>query len=344
MRIEKDFEQIIRAALPWSKLEGRTVLVSGANGFLPSYLVETLLYLNEKKLNEKVKIIALVRNKEKAVKRFQDYGGCKDLIFLFQDVCQPTAVDGKVDYIVHAASQASPKYFGIDPVGTLKANVLGTYNLLELAREKKSCSFLFLSSGEVYGKVPEEKIPTKEEDYGPLDSTDVRSCYAESKRMGETMAVSWFSQYGVPVKIVRIFHTYGPGLDLEDGRVFADFVSDVVQNRDIVIKSDGLATRPFCYLADIISGLLTVIFKGEVGQAYNLGTDKETSVSELAETLIKLFPEKKLKIIRNEDSIGQGYLKSSIRRACPDISKIKVLGWQPEISIEEGFKRTVESY
>src|SRR5262249_53731189 len=158
---------------------------------------------------------------------------------IVQDVCQPVTIDGPVDYIVHAASQASPKYFGRDPVGTLSANVLGTRHLLELARQKQSRGFLYFSSAEVYGQLDPARIPAPESACGPVDPLDVRSCYAESKRMGETMCVCWAYQYGVPARIVRPFHTYGPGMALDDGRVFSDFVAAIVQERDIVLTSNG---------------------------------------------------------------------------------------------------------
>ena len=167
---------------------------------------------------------------------------------LVQDVCEPVALDEPIHFIVHAASQASPKYYGTDPVGTLSANVLGTYHLLNLAATHRVEAFLFFSSGEVYGQVAPERIPIRETDYGYLDPTDVRSCYGESKRMGETMCVAWAHQFGVPAKIVRPFHTYGPGMRLDDGRVFADFVADIVHDRDIVLKSDGARSGPSAIL------------------------------------------------------------------------------------------------
>jgi len=247
--------------------------------------------------------------------------------------------------ILHAASQASPKYFGTDPVGTLNANVLGTYNLLELAREKRSEEFLFFSTGEVYGEVDEARMPIREDGYGYVDPVNVRSCYAESKRMGETMCVAWSHQHGVPVKIVRPFHTYGPGMRLDDGRVFADFVANVVQGQDIVMKSDGSAIRAFCYVADATVGFFEVVRKGGNREAYNIGNDKgEASILELANVLANLFPDRPLKIIRKETLSGNQYLQSKINRACPDISKVRALGWEPRYSVEEGFRRTVRSF
>lgn len=173
----------------------------------------------------------------------------------------------------------------------------------------------------------------------------VRSCYAESKRVGETMCVSWYQQYGLNTSVVRPFHTYGPGMALDDGRVFADFVSDVVASRDIVLKSDGLARRPFCYIADATLGFLTVLLKGGAAQAYNVANPSaEVSMIELANTLSGLFPERGVNVKFQVLGSAREYLKSPIKRQCPSINKILGLDWHPEIGIEAGFYRTVKSY
>jgi len=343
--VREDIKYIASQSLEWKKLQDACVLISGANGFLPSYLVETLLYLNDTfQLNTKV--LALVRSQEKAERKFSHHAGRKDLEFIVQDVSQPILISQqqKVDYIIHAASQASPMYYNVDPIGTQNANIFGTTNLLKLAKKKDVKSFLYFSSGEVYGVLNEQQIPTKENDYGYLDPMILRSCYGESKRMGENICVCWHHQHQIPIKIVRPFHTYGPGMDLNDGRVFADFVSDIVHNKDIVMKSSGTDVRAFCYLADATAGFFKVLLNGENGEAYNVGSDKETSIKELAHILVNLFPEKKLKVEIKTNEISDNYVRSSIRRSCPDISKISKLSWQPFYSVEEGFKRTILSY
>jgi UDP-glucuronate decarboxylase len=339
----EDLVDITSRGLAFEAFYGKTVLISGANGFLPAYMVETLLYLNAQ-APAPIRVIALVRNQQKAEERFSHYLGRTDLELLVQDVCDPIHIPGPVDYVIHAASQASPKYYGTDPVGTLTANTLGTQRLLELARAKKSRGFLFFSSGEIYGQLAVEQIPTAETDYGPLDPTAVRSCYAEGKRAGETMCVAWHHQHGVPAKIVRPFHTYGPGMALDDGRVFSDFVADIVQDRHIVMKSRGEALRPYCYLSDAVEGFFRVLLLGQAGIAYNLGNPAaEVTVAELAHKLVGLFPEKQLKVIQSEEPTAAGYIKSPYHRTCPKIDRILGLGWSPRHSIESGFKRTVMS-
>ena len=159
------------------------------------------------------------------------------------------------------------------------------------------------------------------------------------------MCVAWAHQYGVPAKIVRPFHTYGPGMRLDDGRVFADFVADVVNHRNIVMASDGSARRAFCYLAEAVAGFFTVLFKGAVAQAYNVGNDRgELSILELARLLAGLHPGSPLEVVLDEAAKSPDYLKSKITRNCPDISKIRQLGWEPKVSASEGFQRTIQYY
>ena len=339
---EEDLKYIVASGLPWEKLRGRTILITGANGFLPAYMAESILYLNKIRTYQDTRVIGLVRNKEKANSRFSEYKNRDDFQLLVQDICRPIHIDEKIDLIIHAASQASPKFYGKDPVGTLCANTVGTNNLLSLAAENDVSGFLFLSSSEVYGQVSESQTPIREGSYGYLDPIDVRSCYAESKRMGETMCVSWFHQYGVPAKIVRPFHTYGPGMSLDDGRVYADFIADLLSDRDIIMKSDGSAIRTFCYLADAVLAFFTVLLKGKSGQAYNIANDKcAISIGKFAEIIVNLFPEKGLKVIAQKPEASTDYLPSPVSKSSPDTSKVRMLGWEPKYGLKEGLIRTI---
>jgi len=342
--ITVDLKAILSTELPWSILDSKTVLITGAYGFLPAYMVETLLYLNEQIANPSIKIIALVRNEVKARKRFKFYAGRPDLHFLVQDVVEPVDYPGAIDYIIHAASKASPRYYVTNSLDIIGANVFGTHNILQLAQRKHAQGVLFFSTSEVYGEVDNGRSLIREDNYGHLDPTQIRSCYAESKRLGETMCIAWAQHHEVPVYIVRPFHTYGPGMDLEDGRVFEDFVADVVARRDIIMRSDGRAQRAFCYSADATSGFFTVLLKGQVRHAYNVGNPEgEISIGQLADLLINIFPKRGLRVIRQYTKIS-GYLPNPVLRSCPDISKIKQLGWRPTTGLVEGFRRTVLSY
>jgi len=333
------------ADLPWSAFEGKTVLITGATGMLPAYMAETLLCRNENRTGQKTQVIGLARNDKRIAARFSAYKDREDLQFLVQDVAAPIEMEQHVDFIIHAASPASPRHYSADPVGTIRANVLGTQNLLQLAREHGVEGFLFFSSSEVYGLVDAAHIPTSEDWYGFLDPTEIRSCYAESKRTGETLCASWAHQFQVPAKIVRPFHTYGPGMRMDDGRVFADFVRDIVQGRDLVLTSDGAARRAFCYLADAVVAFFTVLLTGRVAWPYNVGNAAaETSVLELANRLVSLVPAKGLKVVRKPGSGPKCCLSSPVPRSCPDLRRILALGWKPTTGIEEGFLRTVRSF
>ena len=226
--IVEDFNQIKNSSIDWNRFENKTILITGANGFLPAYMVETLLLLNNDILKySPCKVIALVRNEKHTKERFSNYLSDENLKIIVQDVANEINLIEKIDYIVHAASPASPKYYNIDPVGVIMPNILGTKNTLELARKNDIDGYLYFSSGEVYGQLNDGEV-VNEDKYGYLDPTSVRACYGESKRMGENLCVSYGHQYNIPIKIVRPFHTYGPGMKLDDGRVFADFVKNIV--------------------------------------------------------------------------------------------------------------------
>jgi nucleoside-diphosphate-sugar epimerase len=336
--IDEDMRHIIAHDLEWKRFENKTIIVTGANGFLPAYMVKTLLYLIKTKIVNNLKIYALVRDKNKAEKRFLNFVGDSHLHFIIQDVCEPLQLEEPIHFIIHAASQANPQHLIMDPVGTLKANVIGTINLCEIARRNPIESFLFFSSAIVYGKI-EEKVTTVDElSYGYLNPTNVQSCYGESKRMGENICVSYMHQFGVPVKMVRPAHIYGPGMDLNDERVCSDFVRDIVNNQNIVMKSDGSASRSFCYLSDATIAFFRVLLDGKNGEAYNVTNPLcETTILELAEILVSLFPEKHLKVqtknIKGKNAYGS-----------VGIEKIKSLNWIPSVQIKEGFYKTILSY
>lgn len=345
--IREDIEKIVSfKAVDWKTFQGKTVLISGANGMLPSYMVETLLYLNEK-YNYHIKVIALVRNIEKAHKCFSEHIKDEKLEFLVQDVAEPINYDDDIHFIIHAASQAAPSYYGVDPVGTFKANTLGTINMLELAKEKKVEGFLYYSTGSVYGLVPGEKVLLQEDNQGLINTLDVRSCYAESKRAGENACVCYCYQYGVPAKMVRIFHTFGPKVNLNDGRVFSDFCKNILNNEDIVLKSDGSAKRSFCYVADAIQAYFLVLLNGEPATAYNVGGDEdhEISIRDLSEMLVGLYPEKQLKVVLdiNENDLTYTKMRTPQKQVLPNLSKINLLGWHLTTNVKDSFKRTIDA-
>jgi nucleoside-diphosphate-sugar epimerase len=343
--ILEDLLEIGSAHLPWGDLDRKTILITGGSGFLASYMAQSLLVV-KRLYGLNIKVNCIVRNLNSVKTRLQAWSADPDLQFFCHDISVPLSDDfPAADFIIHSASHASPKYYGSDPVGTLLANSVGTKNLLDYATKKSVKNFLFFSSGEVYGMPLSYEGLITENDYGYLDPMDIRSCYAESKRIGETMCVSWAHQYGLHINVVRPFHTYGPGMSLDDGRVFSDFVADIVKGRDIVLKSDGLARRPFCYIADATLGFLTVLLKGLPSQAYNVANpDAEISIRDLAVLVADLFPERNAGVKFEVPVCNGAYLKSPISRSCPSIEKIRAMGWTPKVNLQDGFRRTIQSY
>lgn len=341
--IEEDLKDIISYNLPWYELTGKNILITGAYGIIPTYLVLTLIKLNETILKDNpCSIYALGRNIAKAKAKFGE--SLSKINFLTQDVCKKIKLDIKFDYIVHAASFASPKYYGASPVDVMTPNIIGTKNLLDLCKTNPQCRFLFISTSEVYSisKQPSEFL--HEEILGAGDPLVLRNCYSESKRAGETLCASYKHQYGVDTIVVRPFHSYGPGMPLDDGRVFADFVKNIVNNEDIILSSNGSAIRAFCYLSDVTTGLFTTLLKGKSGLAYNLGNPMAAvAIRELANELVSIFPDKKLNL-KFKNLADSNYIPSRITDCLPDITRLEALNWTPRIGIKEGFKRTILSY
>lgn len=224
----------------------------------------------------------------------------------------------------------------------MRCNLVGTMNVLDWARVSGVAKVIFASTREVYGKNEEAEL-LDEQAYGTLDPQDDRSCYPESKRAAETLLRSYFLQYGIPYNIVRIAHSYGPTMRLEnDGRVMADLVSDVVAGRDIVLKSNGEAIRAFLYVTDAVLGMFTVLFRGKAGEAYNLANETEpVSIRELAQRLAASRNDKTIRVVVNEGD-QKGYC--AYRRTALDTTAIGHLGWKPRVSLGEGITRVVSSF
>ncbi len=334
--IEEDINHILDNPINFKKLENSTVLITGASGMIGTYLLYTLAILNDlRSLN--IKIVALVRDRNKITEYLKNRD---DIIVLEQDVCDRINYDDKVDYIIHAASPASPKIMKDAPVDTLMANTLGTYNTLKLAKKSNAKSYVFISSREVYGEPYEWQEEFKEDTYGFIDPLLPRSCYPEGKRAAENMCVTFREQYGVNAKIVRPAHTYGPGMSIHDGRVQADFLKNVVEHQNILMKSTGESLRTYTYIRDVVAGIFFVLLEAD-DIAYNVADEQaKITIKGLAELLVGLYPERKLKVEMKIEENQKGV--APFKLGTINSEKIRALGWKPTITIEEGFRRTVE--
>ncbi len=354
--IKNDMERIYRGSTFWKELNDCTVLLTGANGMLGSYMLFLLLYLwMEQGIS--LHIIAVVRSESRLHSRLEQFSAqpaefYSCLTVYESDLSEPLKCKEDIDYIIHAASLASPQFYGVCPVDVLLPNVISNYYLLQLARDKKAKGYLFFSTGDIYGVVDPSRLKADERgrymtesDYGTMDPLDIHNCYSESKRMAETECYAFYRQYNVPVKIARIWHTYAPTMDvMQDPRVFASFVKNIVKKEDIRIHSDGSGKRSFCYITDAIGGYFTVLLKGKSGEAYNVcNSDQFVSIRELAEKLVALHPEAGLKVVYESRRPGEEYVENSVANSVrPDNTKLMQLGWRPETDIETGFGRVTE--
>lgn len=332
----EDIEQII-AAMPYEECEGKTFLITGGTGFLGSYMVDSLMMLKRRNKIKRCVIYLLCRNRAKAEKKFSTWIGDIDFKLLTQSVEDKIHIDGNVDFIIHAASCSQTAIFNERPVDLLSANGIGTYNLLELAKEKNTKSFLFFSSGSVYGESLDNEL--FEDKIYNMDYLNMKNSYASGKRMGEMFCKAFWKQYAVPTKCVRISHTYGPGIDINDGHIYSDFAKSILNSSPLIIKGDGADSRPFCYVTDAIRAFWILLFDGVDGEVYNMANAKETfSIRELADMLAyRIFEDRNLEVIQRQNLITEK------KKRIVNIDKLKKLGWNPIISVEVGFKRLITS-
>lgn len=339
--VKEDIKSILAEKSDWEKLRGKSVLISGVNGLIASYLVRTLLYLNDTQ-DYKIRIYGLARNEKKTQAKWGAALDRDDFHMIYQDVTRPLTMEGTIDIMIHAASQTSPKQFVDDPVGTAMGNVLGCHNLLSYAKEHGTKKFLLLSTREIYGKGNLDFVT--EEDYGAVDPVSVRSCYPESKRMAENLCMCYKSQYGIDCRIARIAHAYGPGMIVGDGRVVGDFLGNVLKSEDIVMNSDGSGTLALTYISDVIAGLFHVLLDFE-DSVYNISDSRETvTVKELAQLLCELFGDRGIKLIMHilKEGKSAGYLSYKLGFLQSD--KALAAGWIPHVGLRDGMKRTIASF
>lgn len=335
--LEDDLKTIIAEDLSWEKLKNKTVMITGASGMVGSYMLYVLLMLNDEK-HYGIKVDAVMRNVNKLPEEIRNR---EDVNVVVADVTKDIPDVGDIDYIIHAASPASPLIMQNQPVETIAANTIGTFKTLELAKEKNAEGYLFISSREIYGQPDEGQEFFYENTYGFVDQLNPRSCYSEGKKAAETMCVCFHEEYGLNTKIARLAHTYGPGMSIYDGRVQADFLKNVYYNEDIVLKSEGTAVRTYTYIADAIAGMYRILLDSE-DIVYNIGNEAgKVSIRDLAEILVSIYPERGLKLVFD---IPEGGTKGTAPYTLGILSseKLRKLGWNPKYSVKDGFKRTLE--
>ena len=342
MVAQRDIDIIMESPIGWERLRDSTVLVTGATGRLGMYIVEALCKA-DLEWNLNMRVIALARSREKLERVFGSTLDFPNILPLVQDVTDPIEWEGPVDGIIHTAGLASPMDFTHRPVDTLWGHVAGTRNVLELARMNRGSRVLYVSTVEIYGEwESDERI--KETDMGPMRCDRSRACYPEAKRLCEAMLASYGEQYGTEHVGVRLCHTFGPGIALDDGRAFSEFIRDVVDGRDIVLRSDGSAMRTYTYVADAVGAMLLAFTKGQVGEFYNVAsTENLISIKDLAELIAGLDPRGRAKV-RHEQPEGQGLKYLPFKLAIMDVEKIRGLGWEPMVGLEDAFRYTLESF
>lgn len=338
--VQSDIEQIIQdfgANQLVEKLKDKTFMITGATGMIGSYFVYVLDELNAK-YGANINILAVVRNRNKLDSKLADR-----IKVLEHDVTEPFAPEIKTDFILHAASPASPVIMKEHPLETNYANTLGTANCVNLAL-KNQAEIMFVSSREIYGEPDAgQEYFTEDGRLGQVNPLVPRNGYAEGKKAAENMLISAHDEYGLNVKVVRLAHTYGPGMSIHDGRVQADFLKNIVNHEDIVMKSDGSSIRTYTYIADAISAMFQILLNSKT-EVYNISSDEETSIKNLAETLLELpdATEHNLKLVienHDENQKGTAAFKSGILSA----EKLKTeLNWSARYDLKTGFERTLE--
>ena len=328
-----DILQVFNENLPWNHLSGRNILVTGATGLIGGCLVDTLM-MNP---NRSYHVYATGRNEERAKKRFNEFYNDKSFHFICYDVLDKLGGDVNYDYIIHAASNASPNFFVENPVEIMKSNIYGVVNLIEYGLNHGMKRFLYISSGEVYGEGDGRVFI---EDYsGYVNSVNPRACYPSSKRAAETLCVSYAEEYGADVVIARPCHTYGPYFTEKDNRVYAQFIRNVLQGKDIVMKSTGEQFRSWCYVVDCVSALIYIMLKGKSGEAYNISNvESNISIRELAEKIADIG-RKKVVIEVPEENERKGF--NVVKKSIFSTKKIESLGWRPKTNIDDGLRKTI---
>lgn len=326
--------------IKWDKMKDKTIFITGGTGLIGSLIINTVLYAS-KEYNLNTKVIALVRNQEKAKKQFKKLiDENMRLEFVVGDVCEKiTNVEENIDYIIHAASETSSKAFVENPLGIIDIAINGTKNTLELAREKNVQNYIFLSTMEVYGRPnTDEKIDEKHGN--DLITTEPRNCYPISKIMCENLCACYSKQYGFNYNIMRLTQTFGAGVKYNDGRVFAEFARCVIENRDIILHTKGDTKRNYLAVSDAVSAILLVLLSESTNEIYNVANEETyCSILEMAKLVANKNKNIEVKCVIDENIQKYGYAPTLCMNL--DTNKLKSLGWKPKISLDEMYNSLI---
>lgn len=335
--IENDTNEIINSKfINWTELEGKTILVTGATGLIGSKLVEAFVCADKK-----IKVIALARSRQRLENLFAKELTDNKIIPHYQDITQEISYPDNVDYIIHTACGTNSDDFINTPVETIDTIINGTKNILNFAKNKNVKSIVHLSSMEVYGETDfQRENSLKEEDLGYIDIHNIRSCYPESKRLAETLCVSFAKEYQIPVKIARLVQITAANASPQDKRVINYFAQCVVNKSAITLQSNGESSRNFCYITDCISGILTILVKGKNGVCYNVANKNAfSSIIDLAKNLTEKYNIPPINI--NIDKTGKYPPASKLK---VDSSRLEELNWHALVNLDEMFERIIASF
>jgi len=341
----EDIELIANTSYEFDKFKNSKILITGATGLICSFLIDVLMYRNEK-FNDNITIYAVSRNEEKILNRFKEYEPQKysqnnnsRLIYLNKDICEKIDLEIDFDYIIHGASNTHPVSYSSDPVGTITTNIIGLNNIFEYCRSHKPKRIFVMSSVEIYGENRND-VELFDENYcGYINCNTLRAGYPESKRLSETLCQAYISKFNYDIVIGRFSRVYGPTMQMDDSKALAQFIKKALNNEDIVLKSKGEQCFSYCYVADAVSALIKVLLDGKSGEAYNIASkDSNIKLKDLAKILSD-YNNKKVVYELPSETEQKGY--STATKALLSIKKIEELGWISKFNIEEGLNRTI---
>ena len=342
-RYQQEIRKIIDLPIPWEKLTGKTIMLSGATGMIGKCMIDILMLYNKliAQPGSEIRVIALSRNEAKARERFEEYWDEEGFSYISCDVNETIPECGHVDYVVHAASNTHPLQYSQDSIGTINSNIIGTKNLLDYAVAHDVGQFCFVSSVEVYGENRGDVEKFDEKYLGYLDCNTLRAGYPESKRLGETLCNAYMQTYGLDFVIPRLSRCYGPTMLSSDTKAISQFIKKAAAGEDIVLKSEGTQKYSYSFVTDAVAGILYVMLLGEPGEAYNVA-DKESDITlrDLAGALAEIAGTKVIFDLPDETE-RRGY--SAATKAMLDASKLEALGWKAQVHMAEGLRCVVDA-